>query len=85
MSMQDFFDLQPGSEFVVYYAKDDDPDCVHFDFERRTVVQAGCAVVDDRGDDWDDEPSSVPDRSDNLYDTSRGYAYFFHAGGRTRH
>jgi hypothetical protein len=82
MSMQDVFSLKPGEEFVVYWAKDDDPDYVRFDFERRKVVEPGPTLVDDQGDDWYDEPGSVPDRADNLYDTSRGYAYFFQPGKR---
>lgn len=80
LAMRELFALPVGSRFVVYYAKDDDPACVRIDHEERTIESTdGNIIVDSEGDDWTLDDGVPPDGDeDNIYDTSRGFAYFFH-------
>ncbi len=84
MTMDELFALKEGDKFVVWWAKDDNPDNVRFDFELRTVESCkpsgkdNVIVTDSESDTWELDEVPAEDMEWNGYDTSRGYAYFFH-------
>lgn len=77
MPMEAFFNLPVGGKFVVWWAKDDNPQDVRFNFEHRSCAERQLdSLTDSDFDEW--EVNRVPDLKSNLYDTCRGYAYFFY-------
>ncbi len=74
---RDLFGLQPGNEYIVYWAKDDDPDDVRFDYETQVVVEnRGDEILADDGSvSWN--KGEIIAEDENCLDTSRGYAYFY--------
>jgi hypothetical protein len=80
LPLQEFFDLKPGDVFTVYYAKDDDPTDVRFEYETRKVLSnKGGRISDDEGDIWGQAGQERMDRNDNQFDMSRGHAHLYKA------
>jgi hypothetical protein len=78
---KEFFTLKPGDKFVVYWAKDDDPERVRLDYETQTVdsVERNGKEVTifptDAGYEWSSSETCAA--GENVLDTSRGYAYLY--------
>lgn len=68
--------LRPGDKFVVYWAKDDDPQYVRLNYKTQVVakiIEGGIRTVDNY--DW--YHSEIVEPDSNELDTSRGIATFF--------
>lgn len=74
MTRHELATLEPGDQFVVYYAKDDDPNDVRCDYETRCVVANNDGVIDDGDYEWDTNNGT---NIAHVIDTSRGHAYFY--------
>ena len=73
----EFSTLKPGDQFIVYWAKDDNPEDVRLDDVTQTVVQndGNEITTNDPGVSWDTGELITPE--ENCLDTSRGYAYLY--------
>lgn len=76
---KELFQLKVGDKFVVFWAKDDDPQYTRLNYVTQTIVETDGNVihVDDDGYEWSRD-ELVTDE-ENMLDTSRGYAYFYKA------
>jgi hypothetical protein len=71
--------LRVGDKFVVYWAKDDDPERVRCNYETQTVAEVTEDGIILTTNDYDWAPDGDTDLDGNVIDTSRGYAYFYRA------
>lgn len=88
LPIRELIKFHPGTPFLVYYAKDDNPEHVRFDMERQTVKSI--AKVSDNtwdvctreGEDWSVEDDGHMDLN-CASQSGRGYAYFYYPATRT--
>lgn len=75
---KDLFTLPRGAAFVVYWAKDDDPQDVRLNYKRQEIAKTDGDLILTR-DHYEWYRSEIVDPERNELDTSRGIARFFRA------
>lgn len=66
LSIRKLFSLNPGDEFRVYWAKDDDPDSIRLDYVVQKILEndGKRILVTDSGYEW--SLDECPDLKDNV-------------------
>lgn len=80
LSISKLFRLLPGDKFIVYWAKDDDPQYVRLNYEVQIVAHNDGESLQTEDDyEWCRDECAGLNPEENILDTSRGHAYFYEA------
>ncbi len=77
MPAKELFKLQPGDQFRVYWAKDDNINDLRLNYDLLTVeTNDGTSILTEDCYDW--HTGEMHDLENNMLDTTRGYAYLYY-------